>query len=559
MKRNLLVFLILVFSAQLSAAEIAELIITPNEVFPGEEAVVSVVYRFPENMHQTLAGDFFTFTIDSEIAFETGEVIYPEGIIEKGATVYYGTAELKRTVKIPADTGPGFYNLKVTAGYQLCNDAGTCFFPETVEIEGTITVLEGTSAGDKTPFLKIIQFLLMALAGGLLLNIMPCVLPVLSIKALSLVNQSKHDRKKIFTGSILYTAGILLSLLIFAVIIIILKFSGELVGWGFHFQNAGFVISLLTIITVFALSLFDVFTINAPGMNTAAKASGKGGHLGSFLSGIFAVLLATPCTAPFLGTALAFAFSQPPVLIIAIFLMIGLGLALPFIIIGIWPGFIKKIPKPGPWMNTFKVIMGFLLLATALWLIDVLYYQIGWSGLLRVFIFLLVAGFSAAVYGHYSKPSFSRRKQWIALAAAVIIAAAGGFIIFRGGIQTPGGEIEVNDHENWEVFTPEKLEYYRMTERDVFIDFGAKWCWTCKVNEETVLFTSKIAEVFKENDTALLRGDYTNNDKIVGEWIQKFGRAGVPVYAFYRKGAAEPVILPEILTQQMIIDLFTDQ
>ena len=569
MKRVCILFIMIVSISALFAQKIDKISASIEQSPSGNETLISVSYIIPEGMHQTLNKDFFLFSIESSIELILGEIKYPEGKIENELEVFYGEVVLTANIGIPGNILPGTYPVQITAEYQLCDETGTllifdeiqtgtCFFPQSTIISAILTISDVINIQTEYLWYQIVQFLFMALLGGLLLNIMPCVLPVLSIKALSLVNQSNHDRKKILTGSLLYTAGILVSLLILAIIVIILKLSGELVGWGFHFQNPGFVIVLLTVITVFTLSLFDVFIFNAPGMNAAAKASGTKGHMGSFLSGIFAVLLATPCTAPFLGTALAFAFSQPPAMIISIFLMVGIGLATPFILLGIKPGIIKKIPKPGAWMNTFKALMGFLLIGTGIWLIDVLYYQIGWNGSLKVLIFLVVTGFSAALYGHYTKPTASKRKQWAALAAAVIITVAGAVLLFSGEQKGFGPEVAADEHENWEIFSPEKLEYYRISGKRVFIDFSAKWCMTCKVNEETVLFTEKIETLFAENDIALLRGDFTNNDKTIAEWIQKFGRAGVPVYAYYDKFAEEPIILPEFLTSQMIFDLFED-
>jgi len=198
---------------------------------------------------------------------------------------------------------------------------------------------------------------------------MPCVLPLLSVKALNLIEQSSHDKSAIFKSSLLYGLGILVSFLALAFTVIVLKSSGELFGWGFQFQNPLFVLILLTIIFIFSLSLFDVFTINPP-----RKASDKAGSLragksygGSFLTGIFAVLVATPCTAPFMGAALGFAFSQTPLIIIVIFTSLSVGFALPFVLLGLFPALIKKIPKPGLWMNTFKEFMGFLLLGTVVY------------------------------------------------------------------------------------------------------------------------------------------------------------------------------------------------
>ncbi|HCX72293.1 MAG TPA: protein-disulfide reductase, partial [Candidatus Cloacimonas sp.] len=303
-----------------------------------EDGKILVTYSIPEGYHQTLQEDYFYIDVEPYPGLQFSDTIYPEGHLDAdGNTEYKGNTTLVKKFTVTGGFEPG--QITIYAGYQFCEDSGACLFPEEKEINLAIdeTALPAAEPKPATSFPKTLQYLLMAFLGGIILNVMPCVLPVLSIKAMSLVKQSQQDRKHIFQGSMAYTLGILFSFIVLAAIIIILKTTGESVGWGFQFQSPGFVMALLIVIFVFALSLFDVFIIRAPGMQVATKASSKGGLTGSFLSGIFAVLLATPCTAPLLGAALGFAFSQPPLMILAIFLLIGLGLAFPFIIIGIWP------------------------------------------------------------------------------------------------------------------------------------------------------------------------------------------------------------------------------
>jgi thiol:disulfide interchange protein DsbD len=394
----------------------------------------------------------------------------------------------------------------------------------------------------------------MAFVGGLILNIMPCVLPVLSIKAMSLVKQSQQDQKQILRSSFAYTAGIVVSFIVMATAIVILKMAGENVGWGFQFQNAGFVTGLLILIFVFALSLFDVFIIRAPGMQTATKASMKGGLTGSFLSGIFAVLLATPCTAPFLGAALGFAFSQSAIMIFAIFILIGLGLAFPFILLGIWPKAIKIIPKPGEWMNIFKEIMGFLLFLTAFYLIRSLSFLVNNSDFLNLLLYLIVLGMSAWIYGRFARPEFSKRKQWIATISAILLAVSLGFVLLDYA-PADAHQTEDNAHypRDWQKFSPELLAEYQNNGKSVFLDFGAEWCLTCKTNETSVLFTDKIESAFKKYDVQMLRGDNTKKNDIINEWLAKFDRAGVPLYVLFIDGKA-PIVFPEIITKEMILN-----
>ena len=271
----------------------------------------------------------------------------------------------------------------------------------------------------------------MAFAGGVILNVMPCVLPVLSVKAMSIVKQAGMDNRKILKQSLTYTAGILVSFAILAAAAVTLRAAGRVIGWGFQFQNTAYIISLLSIVFLFALSLFDVFVIDTPDLGFFSRLNSNG-IFSSFFSGVFAVILATPCTAPFLGTALGFAFSQTPFLIFILFIAIGLGLSLPFILTGFFPKIIRGIPKPGPWMSIFKEIMGFGLLLTALWLISVIGAQKGTEGVVRSLGFLLFLGLSSWVFGKFGNSTEKSSRRIAALAAAVIISAAGGFVSLKG-------------------------------------------------------------------------------------------------------------------------------
>jgi thiol:disulfide interchange protein DsbD len=303
-------------------------------------------------------------------------------------------------------------------------------------------------------------------------------------------------------------------------------------------------------------------------MQKAATASGKGGYAGSFVTGIFAVLLSTPCSAPLLGSAIGFAFTQPSLVIILLFLIVGLGLAIPFILLGFWPKVIQKLPKPGNWMVTFEQLMGFLLLAAAIWLLDVLHYQIGGSNLIKVLIFLALLGFAAWIYGRFARPQYSKIKQWIASIIAIIIIIISGMINLKfndATIAQEGNNSEIDNSNpsmlpdeigetDWKVFSPQKVESLIKENKPVFIDFTAKWCMTCKVNESAVLNSKTIQDAFKKYNVSLFRGDYTNKDEVIGQWMKKLGKGGVPVYVLYVPGKAEPILLPEILTKEIVLN-----
>ncbi|MCF7858611.1 MAG: thioredoxin family protein [Candidatus Cloacimonetes bacterium] len=529
----------------------------PEEVISAkiEDHQIIVTYSIPEGMHQTLQEDMFYIDSDDIDGITFEPTIYPEGkVTEDGYVEYHGVVTLRKPFTV-SGSFRGDPMIKIYAGYQLCLDSGTCFMPE--ELEFDLQFIPDNIIPPAAVFSSwsVIKFLLMAFFGGLILNIMPCVLPVLSIKAMSLVKQSHQNKSQIFRNSMAYTLGILASFLILALVIVLLKTSGEMVGWGFQFQSAGFVTALLIVIFIFALSMFDVFIIRAPGMTMATKASSKGGYSGSFFSGIFAVLLATPCTAPLLAPALGFAFSQPALMIFGIFILIGLGLAFPFILLGIWPKAIKAIPKPGEWMNIFKEIMGFLLFLTALYLLRSLYFLVGGTNLINVLLYLIILGFSVWIYGRFARPEFSKRKQWIATFIALIIAIGAAFITLNYSNNEIGNEHSELYPREWQKFSPELVQQYRDEGKPVFIDFGAEWCLTCKTNETVVLFTEEIEKAFQEYGVQILRGDNTKKDDVIGEWLIKFNRAGVPLYVFYLPGEDEAITLPEIITKDMVLNM----
>ena len=531
-----------------------------------EKNKLLVTYHIPSDKHQTILEEyhFMTIDVDPVAGIEFKDTIYPDGKRDSDGNIeYHGIVTLSKPFVLKGEAPD---SIRITAGYQFCTENGTCLAPESevLQIPFKSAIQEGQvvqSVQNQASGLalgSIILNLLFAFVGGLILNIMPCVLPVLSIKILHMVNSAHDNRQEILKGSLAYTAGVLISFFIMGSVVAILKIAGQSVGWGFQFQNIGFNIFLLTIIWVFGLSMFDVFIIQLPGAQAAAKASGKQGHLGSLLTGVFAVLLATPCTAPMLGAALGWAFAQPPAMIIFSFLVIGLGLASPFLVIGFFPIFSKFIPKPGAWMNTFKQVMAFLLMATVVYLLRVIYFLVD-DKVIQVIWFLLIVAFAAWIIGKYTSPARSKRVKFIAIFVALTLSILSGlhFLKFeemeQNTLMVSSNSIMQPDphHPDWYVFNPELLDQFRSENLPVFIDFAAEWCLTCKTNETTVLFTDDIKRAFTEKRVQKLRGDYTRKNPLIHEWLTKFNRAGVPLYVFYLPGE-EPIVLPEVITKDMI-------
>lgn len=553
LRKTSIILLLLLFSSLLFS-EIVQVLNPKIDIKQGESQKITFKINIPEGQHQTLQEEYCYVDADSVSGFKFEKTVYPEGDKkdEMGNPVYYNQVEFTKEVIVDPSQKEGSYPLKFRVGYQFCNEEGSCFIPEEVEVQATVNVLKGAGIN----WLEILKYLVWALIGGIILNVMPCVLPVLSIKAMSIVKQSHQDKKDILKHSVAYTIGILVSFLILSLTVIAIKLSGELVGWGFQFQNPGFVIVLYSVMFVFALSMFDVLIFQAPGMSLAYQASGKSGFTGSFMSGIFAVVLATPCTAPFLGTALGFAFSQPPLIILAIFLMIGIGLAFPFLMIGFFPSSIKILPKPGNWMNIFKESMGFLLLATAVWLLSVVYSQLGGANLIKVLFFTVVLAFASWLYGSFVKPQYSKTKQWVFTIIAVLAVIIGAFYFLQFDEPSAEGKGDQSAHVNdiWKSFTEDAVAQSLSEGKPVFIDFYAEWCMSCKANEATVLWTKDVEDAFVKKGVVLYRGDYTRKDEIIHAWLKKYNKAGVPLYVLFVPGQSEPVVFPEIITKGMVLD-----
>ncbi|MGB0589225.1 MAG: protein-disulfide reductase DsbD family protein [Myxococcota bacterium] len=399
--------------------------------------------------------------------------------------------------------------------------------------------------------------LLFAYIGGLILNIMPCVLPVLSIKALGLVQQAEEGRKAVLLHGIAYAVGVLVSFGVMAGLVIGLQASGKLVGWGFQLQSPLFVAILGGLTFGFGLSLFGVFEVAMPGASKLGQLEAKKhGPSGSFVSGVFAVVLATPCTAPFMAPALGFAMSQPPTILFLFLEVIGLGLATPFLLLGIFPAWVKLVPKPGAWMETFKKVMGFLLVGTTVWLIDILSHQVTMGAVIDYLIFLTVLSIAAWVYGHWGG-LMQEQKTRIAAFIVSIAMIGGASQTFLGLEKRTGSVAKVAKAGDivWKDFATNDVRAMAKAGKTVFIDFTAEWCVTCKAFEKTVINTDEIKAAFAEGCVETVKADYTNEDEEITKWLKKYNRPGVPMYLIIPAGKPDGVItLPDLLTQSAILE-----
>ena len=404
----------------------------------------------------------------------------------------------------------------------------------------------------------IFTFLLFGFLGGMILNLMPCVLPVISLKIFGFIQQAGQSRQKIFRSGIAFTLGIFAWFIALAVLLIALKGAGRDVTWGgFQFTNPYFVLALSVIVLVFALNLFGVFEIWLPRSVTRSllSTSERKDYLGSFLQGVFATVLATPCTAPFLGTALGFAFTQSAVIILAMFIAIATGMSTPYLLLSVQPAWLRLVPRPGPWMIHVKQFMGFLLLATLLFLLYILGAQRGLDGAMWASCFLLVVSIACWMKGAFVSPTATGTKRTIVRVLMLMLVLGSGVYLIGDKFQS--AKIASADSRlpgNWQAFTPERLQAELGQGHTVFVDFTAAWCLTCKFNEANVLEAQDVKDAFQRHGIVKLKADWTNGDPAITKLLRQFGRPGVPLYVLYPANNEEPIVFPELLTKSMLLD-----
>jgi thiol:disulfide interchange protein DsbD len=387
---------------------------------------------------------------------------------------------------------------------------------------------------------------------------MPCVLPVISLKIFGFVQQAGQSRQKIFRSGIAFTIGIFAWFIALAVLLIALKGAGRDVTWGgFQFTNPYFVLVLSVIVLVFALNLFGVFEVSLPQSVTQGllSTSERKDQLGSFFQGVFATVLATPCTAPFLGTALGFAFTQSAAIILAMFVAIAAGMSAPYLLLSAQPAWLRFLPRPGPWMVHVKQFMGFLLLATLLFLLYVLGAQRGLEGAIWASCFLLVISVACWMKGAFVVPTATALKRNVVRMLMLLLLIGSGVYFIGNKFQSAKiASADSLTHGDWQPFTPERLQSELEQGRTVFVDFTAAWCLTCKFNEASVLEAQDVREAFQRHGVVKMKADWTNGDPVITKLLQQFGRPGVPLYVLYPSKNEEPIVFPEVLTKGMVLE-----
>lgn len=502
------------------------------------------------------------------LKLEKGEVIWDD-YFEKETEVY------RWQLEIPLElAGDGIARVQVH--YQGCADAGLCYPPQTRDFEldpaaktaapvdgnpsagsgGTPATLNTVAASDSSAPLNtgsVTSSLMLAMAlafgGGLLLNLMPCVFPVLSIKALAITHAG--DRQHLHGWA--YTTGVVGTFVVIAAVMLALRTAGEAVGWGFQLQSPVVVAALVYLFFAMGLSLSGVTEFGGRLMGLGTQSTQNNGLGGSFSTGALATVVASPCTAPMMGSALGFAVTQSAPVALAVFAALGAGMAAPFLLLTYIPALARRLPRPGPWMETLKQLLAFPMYLTAVWLLWVLGRQTGSDG-----VALVLAGAVAIAFALWLWPSATdSRKRWLrgGFAAA---AVAGAIWILPNLNTTAGAETQTGKSDYWQPYSPEALESARADGRPVLINMTAAWCITCLANEKVVLSSDVITAAVGDLGFTALKGDWTNQDPQITELLARYGRSSVPLYLLYPAGSGEPLILPQILTRDSLLIAMRD-
>ncbi|MBZ0186263.1 MAG: thioredoxin family protein, partial [Candidatus Obscuribacterales bacterium] len=385
------------------------------------------------------------------------------------------------------------------------------------------------------------------------------VLPVIAIKVMSFLEQAEEEPARVRLLGLVFSSGIISAFLVLAIVVLAVRAAGESVGWGFQFQYPGFIIVMSVIVLLLALSLFGLFYFSFDaGQAKLDQLAQREGLSGSFFKGVLATTLSTPCTAPFLGTALGFAFAQPAWVVLGIFFLSGLGMSLPYVILTAFPALMKRLPKPGDWMEKFKESMGFVLLATVIWLLSILGSQVGAGGVMWVSFFLLAVSLSAWIVGRFTDLASSSARKLKVWAVAIAISGAGFYLCV---MQQPvlmaslSGQALPKEKIAWQPFSKAALESSVEAGNTVFLDFTADWCLTCKANESLFLNSDSVVGKMKELNVLTMKADWTSKNPEITTMLSGFKRSGVPLYVVYSPGKLDnPQVLPEIISEQIVLD-----
>lgn len=487
-----------------------------------------------------IAEDYYLYK--SQFKFSSNDFTVGYAALPAGEVIndpYIGNTEIYArsfSMQLPIEAVKKSSDAHLTITFQGCAKAGFCYPPETitvpVNLDTTAITLNPSSA-----HASVWLYLLFALIGGLILNLMPCVFPVLSIKVLSFAKHSENPRHLKLHGWV-YTAGVILSFIAIAALLMYLRAAGETIGWGFQLQNSIFISLLIILFFFMSLHLFGFFSIDVlfSRLSNHSHSLAQGHHLkASFFTGLLSVIVATPCTVPFMAPAIGFALTQSTFVALSVFAMLGLGLALPFLILTYCPNLIARLPKPGVWMEHLKQLLAFPLLLTAMWLLWVLGHQTNINHVITVGTLCVALTFVIWLWQlHYKK---------IVLSLLMISA-----LVYSLSFFTQQKKID-------EPFTQLRFNELRTAGEPIFINMTADWCITCLINEKVALSTESVKNAFIAHKIHYLKGDWTNQNPEITAFLKTFNRSGIPLYVFYPPGNdSKPVVLPQLLTPTIVVD-----
>jgi thiol:disulfide interchange protein/DsbC/DsbD-like thiol-disulfide interchange protein len=420
-----------------------------------------------------------------------------------------------------------------------------------LEVDAPVNA-SSAGAGATDSLAGFLVALLLAFAGGVLLNFMPCVLPVISLKVLSFVRKGGGGLRH----GLSFTAGVLVSFWAIAGILAALRAGGHLLGWGFQFQDPAVVAVTAALFFLIGLNLFGVFEIGASLTRLGSVGAGRSAGASSFLSGLFATAVATPCTAPFMGGALGYALTRPFSTTLGVFTALALGMAGPYLVLSGIPRLASRLPKPGPWMETLRQVMAFPMMGAVVWMLFVLSGLSGPRSVIWLLAGLLVAGLGAWIWGRWGKLDRSRgaRIASAAIALALVLAGPGIAIALTRSAAVEGPSAgAAESHSGWEEWSADRVARLRSQGVPVFVDFTARWCLSCQVNEQVALANASVEKRFRDLGVATLKADWTDTNDAIAAALASYGRASVPLYVLYGVGAPEPVFLPELLTPGIVL------
>jgi len=555
------------FGAALRAVDAGGALGAGSAALPAEQAFrVEVLATAPDRLllRWTMAKGYYLYRDQTALSVPEAPALklvpaWPAGTTHGDehfgqVTVYFDQVEVPVGI---AGNLQGRRQLTVQAAFQGCQDGGICYpvMTRTLQVElpaaADTTAAAGTKdAATAAPETGLLLALLLAFGGGLILNLMPCVLPVLSIKAVSVL-ESGESPARARRHALLYTAGVLVSFAVVGGVIVGLRSAGHALGWGAQLQQPLVVAVLACVMFAVGLSMSGVVQFGASLGNTGASLANRTGPAGDFFTGVLAVVVASPCTAPFMGSALAYAFAAPIAAALAVFLMLGIGLALPFLLVGFVPSLARRLPRPGRWMETLKQVLAFPMYLTAVWLAWVLAQQRGADAIGLLLVAMVVLAMALWWFERSrGRGAFSRT---LVLVLAVITAVP---LYYLTRVPVPSRTTATV--EGVVAYSPEKLAELRQAGTPVFVDMTADWCVTCKANEHAVLDTDAFRALLAKTGAVYMKGDWTDVNPTIAAFLQRYHSPGVPLYVVFPKGGGEGKQLPTVLTRGIVERALTE-